>query len=81
MEAPGLAMSRSLGDKSGREVGVISDPEVYEIILKEEDKFIIIASDGVWEFLSNAEVLNWFVFLSNTKRITICLDVVKITKN
>jgi len=58
MEAPGLAMSRSLGDKSGREVGVISDPEVYEIILKEEDKFIIIASDGVWEFLSNAEVLN-----------------------
>jgi len=58
MEAPGLAMSRSLGDKSGREVGVISDPEIFEIILKEEDKFIVIASDGVWEFLSNAEVLN-----------------------
>lgn len=26
--------------------------------LSENDKFIIIASDGVWEFLSNDEVVN-----------------------
>ena len=57
MVAPGLAMSRSLGDKSAREVGVISDPEILEILLKEEDKFIVIASDGVWEFLSNTDVV------------------------
>lgn len=56
MEAPGLAMSRSLGDKAGRDLGVISEPDVYEIILKEEDKFIVIASDGVWEFFTNADV-------------------------
>lgn len=56
MEAPGLAMSRSLGDKAAREVGVISEPEIYEILLKEEDRFIIIASDGVWEFLKNSDV-------------------------
>lgn len=59
MERPGLAMSRSLGDKAGREVGVISEPDIYEILLKEEDKFIIIASDGVWEFLSNQDVICW----------------------
>lgn len=55
-EGPGLAMTRSLGDKAGREIGVIADPDIYEIILKEDDRFIIIASDGVWEFLSNADV-------------------------
>lgn len=56
MEVPGLAMSRSLGDKAGRDVGVISDPEIFETILNEEDRFLIIASDGVWEFLTNEEV-------------------------
>jgi len=65
MEAPGLAMSRSLGDKSGREVGVISEPEIFELILKEEDRFIVIASDGVWEFLSNEEVQNCLQILKN----------------
>jgi len=50
-------MARSLGDKAARDLGVISEPDVYEILLKEEDKFIIIASDGVWEFLSNNDVI------------------------
>jgi|JI102314A2RNA_FD_contig_21_16798227_length_632_multi_3_in_0_out_0_1 serine/threonine protein phosphatase PrpC len=30
--------------------------ELTEIDLNKEDKFIILASDGVWEFLSNEEV-------------------------
>ncbi|EAR85071.2 protein phosphatase 2C containing protein (macronuclear) [Tetrahymena thermophila SB210] len=57
MEGPGLAMARSLGDKAGREVGVISDPDIYEVLIKEEDRFIVIASDGVWEFLTNQDVI------------------------
>ncbi|EGR27828.1 protein phosphatase 2c, putative, partial [Ichthyophthirius multifiliis] len=56
MTYPGLAMSRSLGDKAGREVGVISEPEIVKFDIGEDDKFIVIASDGVWEFLSNDEV-------------------------
>lgn len=32
--------------------------EVLKFELKEEDKMIIIASDGVWEFLSNQQVMN-----------------------
>lgn len=49
-------MSRSLGDRVAHSVGVSSAPEVMEFHLKREDKFIVIASDGVWEFLSNEEV-------------------------
>ena len=33
MEYPGLAMSRSIGDKAGREVGVISEPEIFEMLI------------------------------------------------
>ena len=50
-------MSRSFGDEIVRNVGVICDPEIREIELEEQDKFIIMASDGVWEFMSNREVL------------------------
>jgi len=50
-------MSRSFGDEIVRSVGVISDPEIREIELEEQDKFIIMASDGIWEFMTNREVL------------------------
>jgi len=54
---PGLAMSRSIGDKVASQVGVISEPEIIEKILTIEDKFIVIASDGIWEFLPNEKVV------------------------
>jgi serine/threonine protein phosphatase PrpC len=50
---PGLAMSRSFGDHAAAEVGVTAEAEILEMNLNESDKFIILASDGVWEFLSN----------------------------
>ena len=55
-EYPGLAMSRSIGDQIAKSVGVICDPDIREIDIDKDDKFIIIASDGLWEFLSNEEV-------------------------
>lgn len=55
---PGLAMSRSLGDEVARKAGVVCDPEIREIELERQDKFIVQASDGVWEFMSNKEVID-----------------------
>lgn len=55
-ELPGLAMSRSLGDKIAHSVGVSSLPEVTTTYLGVDDKFIVIGTDGVWEFLSNEEI-------------------------
>lgn len=52
---PGLAMSRSIGDLVAASVGVIPEPEFFEIVLNESDKFLVIASDGVWEFIDNNE--------------------------
>jgi len=54
MDVPGLAMSRSLGDAVAHTAGVISDPEFTERELDPAvDKFIIVASDGLWEFVDN----------------------------
>ena len=56
-------MTRSFGDYVASTVGVISEPEVtYCEVTKGkglvylDDKFIVIASDGLWEFISNEEV-------------------------
>ncbi len=54
---PGLAMSRSFGDRVAHEVGVIATPDVKELRITERDKVVVIASDGVWELLSNERVL------------------------
>jgi len=54
----GLAMSRSIGDHVVNAVGVIAEPVVTKYELKEEDSFLVIATDGVWEFLSSQEVVD-----------------------
>lgn len=56
-DLPGLAMTRSIGDKISKAVGVTSDPEVIFRRLNSEDKFIILASDGVWEHISCEEAV------------------------
>jgi serine/threonine protein phosphatase PrpC len=53
---PGIAMSRSIGDLLASTLGVIPEPEVREEKLDDKTKFIVICSDGVWEFLDNKAV-------------------------
>ena len=56
MEQPGLAMSRSFGDKKAKSCGVIPYPDIIEYNLKYNFKYMVICSDGVWEFMSNEDV-------------------------
>ena len=37
-------------------VGVNAVPELGELELTKDDRFIVLASDGVWEFLNNIDV-------------------------
>ena len=53
---PGIAMSRSIGDLIASTLGVIPEPKFIEDTIDEETKFIVVASDGVWEFLDNNAV-------------------------
>ncbi|XVE66223.1 hypothetical protein DITRI_Ditri08aG0063200 [Diplodiscus trichospermus] len=56
-DAPGLAMARAFGDFCLKKYGVISIPEFSHRSLTERDQFIVLASDGVWDVLSNEEVV------------------------
>lgn len=53
----GLAMSRSIGDHVLKKVGVIADPVINNFDLTEEDEFLIIGTDGIWEFISSTEAI------------------------
>ena len=53
---PGLAMSRSIGDLNGKKLGVIPNPGIIEYQLDKNSKYIVVCSDGVWEFLDNKNV-------------------------
>lgn len=54
----GLAMSRSIGDYAVKAVGVIAEPDVQEFDIDPQDQFMILASDGVWEFITSQEAVD-----------------------
>ena len=55
--SPGLAVSRSFGDAVAASVGLTSEPHIIEASIRPEDRILIIASDGVWEKMTNEEVM------------------------
>ena len=55
---PGLAMSRSIGDLEGKNFGVTAEPGIIEYNISENTKYVVLGSDGIWEFLSNEHVKN-----------------------
>ena len=57
-DTPGLAMTRSFGDELAHKIGVIVEPEIKEYVFLSEDKFFIIGSDGLWEYISSEECVN-----------------------
>ena len=55
---PGLNMSRALGDKFAQSIGVIAEPSIFMHTIQEEDEYLIICSDGVWEHIEDSEAVD-----------------------
>ncbi|KAI8015312.1 putative protein phosphatase 2C 13 [Camellia lanceoleosa] len=60
-----LAVTRALGDWYMKSpFGSVSlspltaEPDVHQIVLTEDDEFLIMASDGIWDVLSNQEAVD-----------------------
>ncbi|KAL3910497.1 MAG: hypothetical protein SGILL_007668, partial [Bacillariaceae sp.] len=53
----GLAMARSIGDHAVKPIGVIAEPVVSFHNIQPDDDFVILATDGVWEFISSADAV------------------------
>ncbi|KAH6806819.1 Protein phosphatase 2C family protein, partial [Perilla frutescens var. frutescens] len=56
-DCPGLAMARAFGDFCLKDYGLISTPEVTYRRLTDNDEFVVLASDGIWDVLSNSDVI------------------------
>ena len=57
VDYPGLAMSRAFGDLPCKRLGVTSTPELRQHELDPADELLVVASDGVWEYMTNEEVV------------------------
>ncbi len=84
-----LAMSRSIGDKDCKEVtteqplgngGIIATPEYYTVQLTPENNFLILATDGLWFDVNNADAINLISGLRNN-RITLLFHKMPYFKN
>lgn len=58
VDSPGLAMARAFGDFCLKDYGVISVPDVSYHRLTHKDQFVVLATDGVWDVLSNKQVVS-----------------------
>ena len=54
---PGLAISRTIGDADAKKIGVIPNPQFIEYTINSKTRYVIVCSDGIWEFISNEEVM------------------------
>ena len=73
----GCAFTRSLGDASSESCGVSAEAEIVTMQLSTVDAYLILASDGVWEFMTNEEVIET-VGMSTGEPVDACRDVVAI---
>lgn len=55
-----LSVSRAFGDVAA-EPFVTHVPDIYKYKLEKNDKFIVLACDGLWDKLSNQEVVNFIL--------------------
>ena len=56
---PGLAMSRSIGDMDAKKIGVIPNPQIVEYTIDHSSKYLIVASDGIWEFIGSEDAMKY----------------------
>ncbi|KAG0473879.1 hypothetical protein HPP92_015736 [Vanilla planifolia] len=56
--SPGLAMARAFGDFCLKDYGLISVPDMSYRHLTDKDEFVVLATDGIWDVLSNKEVVD-----------------------
>ncbi|KAF2536595.1 hypothetical protein F2Q70_00006943 [Brassica cretica] len=57
VDCPGLAMSRAFGDFCLKDYGLLCIPEVFCRKVSRDDEFVVLATDGIWDVLSNEEVV------------------------
>lgn len=68
---PGLSISRAIGDTILSGI-VTSEPDITAYSLSEQDQFLIVATDGIWNVMTNQDVVQFVSAHANNspQRIT-----------
>lgn len=53
-----LAVTRAIGDHNLRRDGVIANPTINRLAIKLTDKWVIIATDGIWDWFKEEDIIN-----------------------
>ena len=64
-----LAVTRAFGDHALRKSGLSAIPYIVKYNLKPNDKMLLIASDGVWDELSDQDAANYMEYEMPTDKI------------
>lgn len=73
-----LMLSRAFGDWELKQYGVSNEPHVNKIEIENDDLFIVMASDGVWDVLDDSEVYKMSLLAINSKDF--CNNIIKSAK-
>ncbi|KAI0496188.1 hypothetical protein KFK09_022495 [Dendrobium nobile] len=73
-----LAISRAIGDVNLKE-WIISEPETRRLSLTQDCEFLIMASDGLWDKVSNQEAVD--IVMKKKNSMQSCKDLVEISCN
>lgn len=55
---PGTAFTRSIGDAVAEKLGVCAEPEMLTLKVSRNERVIVLASDGIFDVMSNQEVVD-----------------------
>ena len=75
-DTPGVTYTRSIGDSIAKELGVIADPELVMLDLEAGNDVIVLASDGIFEFLTNQSVIDICVKCKDEGPLKACEEVI-----
>ena len=64
-----LAITRAFGDHSLKRDGVIAKPYIKKHVLRSSDRYLVVASDGVWDALEDQDAINFCRDELNCKEI------------
>ena len=80
----GLNLSRAIGDHAYKktanlkpeEQAITALPDIRTLTLEDQDEFMIIACDGIWNFMSSQDVVDFVRMRLNKKTLSdICEEV------
>ena len=69
-----LMLSRTLGDWNLKEYGAISVPHVIKYKLDDDDLFLVMASDGVWDMIKDSELEKFYQMSANS--LDFCKNII-----